>query len=126
MSWKSKPSCYIVANEDRTVQTELQRFVAKRMGDNVFETESSFVPMPSQTDLVLDMRTYSAIVDALTAMMINSQAGLNWLSAQAPDLVEVRRALDTIVKDGKRAGEIVVLLRARMKRSSTADDALDP
>jgi hypothetical protein len=31
-AWRSKPSWYIVANNDRTVQPELQRFVAKRMG----------------------------------------------------------------------------------------------
>src|SRR5437870_532058 len=31
-AWKSKPSWYIVANKDRTVQPELQRFLAKRMG----------------------------------------------------------------------------------------------
>src|ERR1700690_119066 len=29
VAWKSKPSWYIVANEDRTVQPELQRFLAK-------------------------------------------------------------------------------------------------
>src|SRR6202012_581427 len=30
-AWKSKPSWYIVANQDRTVHPELERFVAKRM-----------------------------------------------------------------------------------------------
>ena len=32
VAWKSKPSWYIVANNDRTVHPELQRFAAKRMG----------------------------------------------------------------------------------------------
>ena len=32
VAWKSKPSWYIVANNDRTVQPELERFLAKRMG----------------------------------------------------------------------------------------------
>jgi pimeloyl-ACP methyl ester carboxylesterase len=54
-AWKSKPSWYIVANKDRTVQPELQRFVAKRMGAAVFETNSSHVPMLSNPDLVLDV-----------------------------------------------------------------------
>jgi hypothetical protein len=31
-AWRSKPSWFIVATKDRTVQPELQRFVAKRMG----------------------------------------------------------------------------------------------
>lgn len=125
MSWKSKPSCYVVANEDRTVQPDLRLFVAKRTSA-VFETDSSYDPVLSQTDLALDVRNYSAIVDAFTAMVITSQAGLNWLSAQPPDLEEVRRALGIIAKEGKRAGENVVRLRARMNMSPTADDALVP
>jgi pimeloyl-ACP methyl ester carboxylesterase len=46
---------YIVANKDRTVQPELQRFVAKRMGATTFETDSSHVPMLSQPGFVLDV-----------------------------------------------------------------------
>src|SRR5438034_7757323 len=37
---KSKPSWYIVAKNDRTVQPELQRFVAKRMGATIYEINS--------------------------------------------------------------------------------------
>jgi hypothetical protein len=71
-------------------------------------------------------RAYSAIVDALTATLMNAEAALNWLNAQPPDLDEVRRVLNTIANDGKRAGEIVVRLRAPMKGSTTADNPLDP
>ena len=54
-AWRSKPSWYIVANNDRTIQPELQRFVAKRMGATTFETDSSHVPMLSQPGFVLDV-----------------------------------------------------------------------
>ena len=54
------------------------------------------------------------IVDAIAAVVTNAQAGLNWLRAQPLDLEEVRRAFNSIAKDGKRAGEIVVQLRALM------------
>src|SRR6266446_2951085 len=54
-AWKSKPSWYIVANKDRTVQPELQRFLAKRMGAKTFEVESSHVPMLSNPKLVTDV-----------------------------------------------------------------------
>src|SRR5215469_6184872 len=54
-AWRSKPSWYIVATKDRTIQPELERFVAKRMGATVFETGSSHVPMLSQPDFVLDV-----------------------------------------------------------------------
>lgn len=54
-AWRSKPSWYIVAKNDRTVQPDLQRFVAKRMGAATTEIESSHVPMLSKPGLVVDV-----------------------------------------------------------------------
>jgi pimeloyl-ACP methyl ester carboxylesterase len=54
-AWKSKPSWYVVATKDRTIQPDLERFVAKRMGATIFETDSSHVPMLSQPKFVLDV-----------------------------------------------------------------------
>ena len=55
VAWKSKPSSYIVATKDRTVQPELQRFVAKRMSATTHEVASSHVPMLSNPNLVIDV-----------------------------------------------------------------------
>ena len=57
---KSKPSWYIVAKNDRTVQPELQRFVAKRMGAAIYEINSSHVPMLSNPGLVIDVTRTAA------------------------------------------------------------------
>jgi pimeloyl-ACP methyl ester carboxylesterase len=54
VAWRSKPSAYVVAANDRTVQPELERFVAKRIGATTYEVESSHVPMLSHPDVVLD------------------------------------------------------------------------
>jgi pimeloyl-ACP methyl ester carboxylesterase len=54
-AWKSKPSWYIVAKNDRTVHPELERFFAKRMGAKVTEVASSHVPMLSHPDVVIDV-----------------------------------------------------------------------
>jgi pimeloyl-ACP methyl ester carboxylesterase len=55
IAWKSKPSWYIVASEDRTVHPELERSAAKRMGATTAELRSSHVPMLSQPQAVLDV-----------------------------------------------------------------------
>jgi pimeloyl-ACP methyl ester carboxylesterase len=55
IAWRSKPSWYIVAAEDRTVHPDLERFVAKRMGATTVELKSSHVPMLSQPHAVLDV-----------------------------------------------------------------------
>jgi pimeloyl-ACP methyl ester carboxylesterase len=54
-AWKMKPSRYIVATRDRTVNPELERAAAKRMGAIVVEIASSHVPMLSHPDIVLDV-----------------------------------------------------------------------
>ncbi|MGW4527356.1 alpha/beta fold hydrolase [Amycolatopsis sp. NPDC004378] len=54
-AWRSKPSWYIVANNDRTVNPELQRAASHRMGAKTFDIDSSHVPMLSHPDFVLDV-----------------------------------------------------------------------
>jgi pimeloyl-ACP methyl ester carboxylesterase len=68
IAWKSKPSWYIVANNDRTVQPDLQRFLAKRMAATVKAVDSSHVPMLSQPGVVLDvLRAAAKAVQAAPA-----------------------------------------------------------
>ena len=56
-----------MAKNDRTVQPELQRFVAKRMGATIYEIDSSHVPMLSNPGLVIDViRTATNAVQRFT------------------------------------------------------------
>ena len=55
IAWRTKPSWYIIANQDQTVHPELERFAAKRMGAHTYDVDSSHVPMLSQPDFVLDV-----------------------------------------------------------------------
>ncbi len=40
-AWKTKPSWYLVATDDRMIPPPAQRFMAKRAGSNVVETAGS-------------------------------------------------------------------------------------
>jgi hypothetical protein len=55
VGWKIKPSWYSVGNHDQTVNPELERFAAKRMGARTYDVDSSHVPMLSHPDFVLDV-----------------------------------------------------------------------
>jgi pimeloyl-ACP methyl ester carboxylesterase len=67
-AWKTKPSWYIVAKNDRTVQPDLERFLAKRMKATIREADSSHVPMLSTPSLVIDViREAATAVQAGTA-----------------------------------------------------------
>ncbi len=52
----------------------------------------------------------------LAAILSNAQAALRLLSAEPPDLEEVRDALEDIIADDKRAGKVIHGLRAMVKR----------
>jgi pimeloyl-ACP methyl ester carboxylesterase len=52
---RSRPSWYIVTNNDHTVHPDLQRAAAQRMGAKTFDVDSSHVPMLSHPDFVLDV-----------------------------------------------------------------------
>jgi pimeloyl-ACP methyl ester carboxylesterase len=55
VAWRTKPSWYIVAKNDRTVNPDLERAAAERMGATTYEVESSHVVMLSRPDVVLDV-----------------------------------------------------------------------
>ncbi|MFF0630492.1 alpha/beta hydrolase [Streptomyces sp. NPDC004296] len=54
-AWRTKPSWYIVANNDHTVHPDLERSAAERMGATTRPVDSSHVPMLSHPDFVLDV-----------------------------------------------------------------------
>lgn len=59
-AWRTKPSWYIVANNDRTVHPDLERSAAERMGANIRPADSSHFPMLSHPDFVLDVTREAA------------------------------------------------------------------
>jgi len=67
-AWRTKPTWYIVAKNDRTVNPELERFAAKRMGATTIEVDSSHVPMLSHPEVVIDVIRRAAIAVQEAAM----------------------------------------------------------
>jgi PAS domain S-box-containing protein len=61
----------------------------------------------------------------LSGVVSNASAGLRWLAGDAPNLEEVREGLRRIVRDGKRAGEVIARVRALTKRAATPREKLD-
>ena len=54
-AWRSKPSWYAVSTEDRTINPDLQRFMAKRMGAKTIEVKASHVSLISQPDTIANL-----------------------------------------------------------------------
>jgi pimeloyl-ACP methyl ester carboxylesterase len=51
-AWRSKPSFYAVSTEDRTINPDLERFMAKRMGAKTIEVKASHLSLISQPDTI--------------------------------------------------------------------------
>ena len=51
-AWRTKPSFYAVSTEDRTIDPDLERFMAKRMGAKTIAVKASHLSLISQPDAI--------------------------------------------------------------------------
>jgi PAS domain S-box-containing protein len=61
----------------------------------------------------------------IAAALTNANAARRWLDAEPPDLEEVRQALGRIIRDGRRASDIIGRIRALVRRAPPRHDKLD-
>jgi signal transduction histidine kinase/GAF domain-containing protein len=83
----------------------------------------------TQTDLAHVMRVTSLgeltasiaheVNQPLGAVLINADACLSWLNHKQPNLAEAHAALERIVRDGTRAGEVIRRVRTLAKKAET-------
>jgi len=59
------------------------------------------------------------------AVVTNAQAALRWLDMQPSDPEEVRQALDRIVRNGRRAGDVIGRIRALVAKATPRNDQFD-
>jgi pimeloyl-ACP methyl ester carboxylesterase len=54
-AWRTKPSFYAVSTQDRTINPDLERFMAKRMGAKTIEIEASHLGLISHPDAITNL-----------------------------------------------------------------------
>jgi PAS domain S-box-containing protein len=54
----------------------------------------------------------------LAGVVTNGQACLRWLGREVPDLAEARAAVERIIRDGNRAGEVIARIRALVRKAA--------
>ena len=67
--WKSRPSWYLIAEEDRMINPQTQRFMADRMGASVRSHRVDHTPMYADPSLVVDI-----ILEAATETVLKGTA----------------------------------------------------
>jgi PAS domain S-box-containing protein len=61
----------------------------------------------------------------LTAILSNAEAAQRFISRPAPDIGEVRQILEDIVRDDRRASDVVRKIRALVKKEKPREEILD-
>jgi PAS domain S-box-containing protein len=61
----------------------------------------------------------------IAAAITHAHAALRWLGRDVPDLEEIRHSLDSIVKDGNRAADVIKRIRSLVKKMPSRHDLLD-
>jgi len=61
----------------------------------------------------------------LSGIVSNGSACLQWLAGDKPNLEEARQAAGRIVRDGKRAGEVIARIRTLTKKAAISTGKLD-
>lgn len=54
-AWRTKPSFYLVAENDRMVAPETQRFLANRMRSSVVSVVSDHAPLACHADTIAEL-----------------------------------------------------------------------
>ncbi len=61
----------------------------------------------------------------LTGLVTSGNACLRWLAGETPDLEAARRAVERMINDGSRAGEVIGRIRAMVRKSPPRRDTLN-
>jgi PAS domain S-box-containing protein len=104
--------------------TELKRAEEER--ERLHELESELAHL-NRVSMMGELSSSIAheVNQPLAGIVSNGSAGLRFLSGDTPDVEETREALRDIVRDGKRAGEIIRRIRALTKRTELPREKLD-
>jgi hypothetical protein len=62
--WKTKPSWFLLAEEDRMINPKTQEFMARRMGAKIRSGRMDHSPMYTATDHVVDVILEAARIDS--------------------------------------------------------------
>jgi signal transduction histidine kinase len=102
------------------------RVRAEEQRDKLRELEAELAHLDRLTMLgELTASIAHEVNQPLSGVVSNGSACLRWLAGDVPNLEEAREAARRIVRDGKRAGEVIARIRALTKKASMPREKLD-
>jgi PAS domain S-box-containing protein len=113
-------------NSVRFVGTSTDVHDFRQVQEELRNTQAEFARITRVTTMgELTASIAHEVNQPLGAIVTSAAACERWLAANPPQMEKARRALERIVNDGRRAGEVIKRIRALMKRQSSRKDWLD-
>jgi PAS domain S-box-containing protein len=114
-------SRHVLVNEagDRRLVLEINRDITeRRQTQESLQQAQANLARVNRVMLVGEMTASVAheVNQPIAAAVTNASACLRWLAAQPPDMEKARQALERIIRDGRRAGEVIGRIRALVKQ----------
>ena len=99
---------------------------AKQAEEELHKTQTELAHVTRVTALgELTASIAHEVNQPLAALVTNAEACLRWLDRGTPDLGEARGAVESIIKDGNRAAEVIRHVRALTNKTDTQKAPLD-
>jgi PAS domain S-box-containing protein len=110
-----------------TIGNQIGQFIERKRAENALQLAQAELAHVTRVMTLGELTASIAheVNQPLGAMVTSAAAGARWLRTKPPQMDKARRALERIVSDGTRAGEVIKRIRALMKRQAPRKDWLD-
>jgi PAS domain S-box-containing protein len=98
----------------------------KRTEDNLREVQAELAHVARITTMgEMAASIAHEVNQPLSGVVINGNACLRWMAGDPPNMDEAREAVQRIIRDGKRASEVIARIRNLSKKGATEKEPLD-
>ena len=107
--------------------SQLGQFIERKRAENALQLAQAELAHVTRVMTLGELTASIAheVNQPLGAIVTSAASCARWLSAEPPNLEKAFRALERIVSDGRRAGEVIGRIRALMKRQAPRKGWLD-
>lgn len=110
-----------------TVGGQIGQFIERKQTENAFMLAQAELAHVTRVMTLSELTASIAheINQPIAASVIDAGAALRFLAAQPPAFDEARQALEAIVNNGRRAGDVIGRIRALIKKAPPRKDNVD-
>jgi signal transduction histidine kinase len=110
-----------------TIGSQIGQFIErKRAEEKLHKAQAELAHVARVTTMgELTASIAHEVNQPLAAIVTNANACLRWLAGEFPNLDEGREAARRIIRDGKRAGDVIARIRALVRKTDTEKARLD-